>query len=173
VSHLRLDLRRRLSRLSNTIRLLPMSWLAPFPNEPWSRLVAWLRRRKSRYAWSNRQAEPERLRWVVQRAPARRMAERALVPDVAATQGGIESWRRDYNWNRRKRVTGGLMPAQYATQLAGRGIISVPGSKAADYSGRRTSVKGPCCRHGFRYPTTCGVASSAASGCRRKSGSKS
>lgn len=41
-------------------------------------------------------------------------------PTLLHARTSIESWRRDYNEERPKRVLGGLTPAQYAAQLAGK-----------------------------------------------------
>ncbi len=41
-------------------------------------------------------------------------------PTLLHARTSIESWRRDYNEERPKRALGGLTPAQYAAQLAGK-----------------------------------------------------
>lgn len=41
-------------------------------------------------------------------------------PTLLHARTSIESWRRDYNEERSKRVLGGLTPAQYAAELAGK-----------------------------------------------------
>ena len=43
-----------------------------------------------------------------------------LFPTLLHARTSIESWRRDYNEERPKRALGGLTPAQYAAQLAGK-----------------------------------------------------
>ncbi len=39
----------------------------------------------------------------------------------------IESWRREYNEERPKRVLGGLTPAEYALRLADQKVVTMPG----------------------------------------------
>lgn len=41
-------------------------------------------------------------------------------PALLEARSSIESWRRDYNEERPKRALGGLTPAQYVAQLAGK-----------------------------------------------------
>ncbi|MFX5142183.1 integrase core domain-containing protein, partial [Acinetobacter baumannii] len=39
----------------------------------------------------------------------------------------IEAWRREYNEERPKKSLGGLTPAAYARQLAGKAVTVIPG----------------------------------------------
>ncbi|MEF8509098.1 transposase, partial [Escherichia coli] len=45
----------------------------------------------------------------------------------------IEAWRREYNEERPKKSLGGLTPAAYARQLAGKAVTVTPDSKAGCY----------------------------------------
>ena len=80
-----------------------------------------------------RQAEPERLRRIVQRTTARRVPERALVHEPASRRAVIETWRREYNEERPKKSLGGLTPAAYAKQLAQKQLHNPDNSKPPRY----------------------------------------
>jgi transposase InsO family protein len=45
----------------------------------------------------------------------------------------IEAWRREYNEERPKKLLGGLTPAMYAKQLAGKAVTIPENSKAGRY----------------------------------------
>jgi transposase InsO family protein len=45
----------------------------------------------------------------------------------------IERWRREYNEQRPKKLLGGLTPAEYAKQLAGKAVTIPESSKALRY----------------------------------------
>jgi len=46
---------------------------------------------------------------------------------LAHARSVIETWRREYNEERPKRVLGGLTPAEYALRLADQKVITIPG----------------------------------------------
>ena len=52
---------------------------------------------------------------------------------LAHAKAMIEEWRREYNEERPKNVLGGLTPAAYARQLAGKSATVTPDSKPACY----------------------------------------
>ena len=52
---------------------------------------------------------------------------------LAHAKAMIEEWRREYNEERPKKILGGLTPAAYARQLAGKSVTVTPDSKPACY----------------------------------------
>jgi putative transposase len=52
---------------------------------------------------------------------------RETLPSLAHARAVIETWRREYNEERPKRILDGLTPAEYALRLADQKVVTMPG----------------------------------------------
>src|SRR6266849_10096286 len=76
------------------------------------------------------QAGAERVHRKLQQSAARRVPERARVPDSRRGAEIIEAWRHDYNHVRPHSSLGGLTPSEYANRQGDGPLERVLGSAA-------------------------------------------